>query len=739
MFCEQCGTQLAEGTQFCMNCGTRCTPDGIREDDKTVILHEDGSREEEPEVNREEGQEVKQEVIYEDKPKEKRFCPNCGASNGLNDLFCQQCGMFFGNTEEQIGCAAAPGKTRAMGSVRKALPILMAAAAVVIIGAVLAPRILGGMGAKGKKQNFVMYVKENEFTMARGNKYELALIGDEIYEEPDEYIDYLSNYNAMVQYSQDYQFVYYLQKINDDGGTLYRMKLGSKKAEPEKIDSKVIEYQVIDDDRLIYVKDDNDRKLYLYQKGESEKIDSNVKPWNLSVSADKKYFMWQDDDNRLYVQDIALKADKVKLDSDVNRIYGVSDNFDTIVYQKEDKLYVMKGMEEKEKLASDVSGAYLYDINGSLKMYYLKDGDQTAFRYYDLIEDDCLVQDQQTAEPRIEDYQRVTYQDSFWGLQERVEIDDSYYDELDKYLQKRQRDYLRESLKNEGAELEECDIYYYEEASGESGKVMTVLQKQGEEVYGSAARESALMYVYNIDMEESNMPKLSDLHLDYTPALEDLRNYSNIENFFDIANVDDVKQAIMEQACAAEESRQLVYIENGELHEIEGYEGTYIGAKAREDEKILYLYDMFGEDRRLYRFNYEKKDASPELITDEFAGIVSWDMDEICYINEDQEVYYGETRIAEEVGGYKACENGVILYLTDMDQDGKEGTLHLYQNGKDTEIADDVSPAGGYGIFDGDKVAFLTDYNFKRYEGDLNVYDGKKVTQIDSDVTYIIF
>ena len=778
MFCEQCGTELTEDALFCPNCGTKVSLNGTgdEDDDKTVILHEETDfqeeekQEENPDVTEtsdlveteaettetaeptETGEtseaadtvvetteaadavaetvetveisptgvvETGTAVAVPEPAGQKKFCPNCGAVNGMNDLFCQQCGMFFGNPADKVGPEPVPGKVRKGKNVWKIAAVAVAAVAVIGLGIVAVPRILGGLSAKDKDLDFVMYLKDNELTMARKNKYEPLVVGDRVLDDWDGSTSGYSYIN--IQYSSDHQYVFYPQKIDDDGYDLYRKKLGNKKAEEVKIDSGIVRYEVIDNDRLAYVKDDTDRKLYLYHNGDTDKLASDV--WDLRVSADGKYIMWLDGDDRLYVQDTSLKSDKLKLESDVSGIVAVSDDFNKIVYGKDDKLYVMRGMDEKEKIASDVFEAYVYDIDGSLKIYYLKEGNEADISYYDLIEDDCLSQDQQMAEPRIEDYQRVTYKDSFWGMQESIEVSDSYYEELEKYQQKQTRDYLRSSLENDSLLMLECDIYYYEDSKGDSDKVMTALMQQEKNAYGSAATNTALMWIYNVDREKIEGPSLSKL--------------ANIDYY-------EIQQKV---AGALEEGRQLLCIENGEIHEIEGFEadddylGTNLDIWANEDKQILYIedYDFDDDGDRLYSYNYGRKDASLELITDELLEVVSYATDEICYINTDEELYYGDIMIAEDcVGPSRVCENGAILYLTDMDKDMKEGTLHLYRNGRDTEIADDVAPIGGYGMFDSDKVFFLTDYNFKKYRGDLNVYDGKDVKKIDTDVTRII-
>ena len=289
MFCEQCGTKLGEGDLFCMNCGARVTVAvaGNQDDDKTVILHEENGFQEEQQAARSEEtdtaavpaeeaklsgmtevEEVKQEgtaqteeteepetaepteaktetvetvaisptgvvetgtaVVVPEEAQQKKFCPNCGAPNGMNDLFCQQCGMFFGNAAEKMEGQGASGKAHKKGSLWKIAAAVAAVLVVIGLGIALVPRIFGGTAAKGQDFDFVMYLKDNELTMARKNKYEPVVIGDRVYDDSDDQSSYNCNY--LVQYSPDHQYVYYPQKIDDEGCDLYRKKIGSKKA-----------------------------------------------------------------------------------------------------------------------------------------------------------------------------------------------------------------------------------------------------------------------------------------------------------------------------------------------------------------------------------------------------------------------------------------------------------------------------------------------------------------------------
>lgn len=735
MFCNNCGTELEEGMMFCSNCGAEVTSDSADpDDDKTVLLNEENNEKENTAetANREEEEsetenietvetlEVSPTGVVETgtammvpaEAEQKRFCPNCGTENGINDLFCQECGMFFGNAEEKMAGGNMTAKTGKTGKVWKIAALMAALVIVVGIGILFVPRLFGGTKTSDWEQDFVLYLKDNELTMAKKGKYEPIIVGDRMFADKDGVGNGYHYAYSLISYSPDHNYVYYPQKADGNGCDLYRRKLGSKKAEEVKIDSQIVEYRVLDNDRLVYIKDGTDRKLYLYQKGEAEKIASNA--GELRVLSDGKYILWQTD-GKLYVQNTNLKSDKVKLDSNVSNIYGVSEDFGTIVYQKNDNLYVMKGLNESEKIASDVYYVYVYDIDHSMKIYYLKEGGEKSLSYYDLIADDLRVQDQQIGEPRIEDYQRVTYKDSFWGVQEKIEVDDDYYEELDKYQQKQARDYLRADLENYTIAMSEWDIYYYEDASGESNKVLTVSMQAEEMQCGSMGTNTALLYVGNTELETIDGVKFSELaDIDYYEM------YQRIED-------------------TMKEGRQLLYIENGESHEIDIECGdSYPWIWANEEKHMIFLCSYGIDYRELYRFDYRQKDASLELITDEFSYVAAYDMDDVCYVSEDDELYYGDEKIDEDVYALTVWEGESILYMTDVDKNGEEGTLHLYQGGKSVEIADDVA-VDSYGMFDSDKIAFLTDYNFKKYRGDLNVYDGKKVKKIDEDVTKIIF
>ena len=128
-------------------------------------------------------------------------------------------------------------------------------------------------------------------------------------------------------------------------------------------------------------------------------------------------------------------------------------------------------------------------------------------------------------------------------------------------------------------------------------------------------------------------------------------------------------------------------------------------------------------------------------ICDDFASVISSNCFQgINYINKEEDLYCNDTKIDSDVyeSSVAVQDNGTVLYLTDIDDNYREGTLKIWQGGETDRIADDVA-IYTYGVFDQNKVAFLADYNFDKCRGDLEVYNGKETTRIDSDVTSVVY
>lgn len=732
MFCKNCGMELEDGALFCPACGTKNEPESGETEEQAEVLSADGNAVIPPVEEAEKAEENR-----------VRYCPNCGCENDAEDVFCRECGMALA----VVAPVGEHQKPRSAGGGKKLAGMIAAGAACLAVLVLVVWGVTHLVSGTASGSSFVIYDKENELTAARRSKFTPVVVGDEIQEYTDENGNGSGMYEAYyIRYSESGDFLYYPQKCENGEFDLYRKELNKKKDRGTKLVSKILNYSLIDENSFAYIKDSETRKLYLYRKGDSEKIASDVE-W-FRVSKNGKYILWLADGD-LRAQETKFNEAPQKLDSDVTFVWDYSDDLKTIVYQQEEDLYIMRGMKESEKIAGDVDSAYLYDMNGECRIYYLKsdDVDSSAFKgdmaaeeapaaaaempaapqednfdpadyasetlsYYDLITDDLLTQDREITEPMVDDYLTEVFRDG----EVDSEWDEQAYDEAyERYEEKLRRDTLRRNLAGSRVDLTQWEVYYYEGGKGESSQVCTVNLTPGMGIYGGMTQTEALLFMGDVTAEQNEPYKLSELcELEYGEA----------------------QTRIMERLT---ESTKLQYLRNGKVSEVAQTEesGVCSYVYANEDQHIAYL--QYGEEGRktVYRYDYTAKDAVPELISDEVGYVVSADMEKLCYVDEDNTLFYGEREVGEEVGSLSVCDDKKVLYLSD--QEDNEGTLMLFDGGDNSvEIAENVL-ANSYGLFDGEHVAYLTDYSFKRYKGDLGVYIGKKGQIIDTDVHRIYF
>ena len=197
MFCDNCGTELQDGAEFCPNCGAKVeAEDTVAEDSaKTVNLADmaaeaaapDNAAANEPVQSQPQASVNEQAYNQPQAPvneqaygqpqapvneqaygqqqtagggqgANQRFCPNCGASNNMVDMFCHECGMPFGNFAQAGGAQAAPSKAKApkapkspkAGKAPKGVIIGVAAAVVVVVCVALAVGLGLFSGTNGK-------------------------------------------------------------------------------------------------------------------------------------------------------------------------------------------------------------------------------------------------------------------------------------------------------------------------------------------------------------------------------------------------------------------------------------------------------------------------------------------------------------------------------------------------------------------------------------------------------------
>lgn len=744
MFCSNCGVKVQDHLNFCPQCGAKLVTGAVNTEAEELLQtteeHLSGEVADIVDIHSSEDTEdnctsenTQEEKLFPVESKEQemvpaeqvKYCPECGQKNGIHDRFCQECGFSFaGETverkfQEDAGDAGYDGNKKGLS--KKGIGIAVGVAAVVIVGAV---QLLSG----GKTKQIV-YLKDNEINSASGKKMEARVISDHFFDDEDD-AGIGGGSLIPVQYTDNGKYVFYMKHYDSGLGDLYCKEAASKKDTEDKLDSDVISYTVADNKTIVYLKDDSDRKLYISNRTDKEKIASDVQSY--WISGDKKNVMWSEfdgEETKLYVQDLAMKNGPLKIDAYTSLIDYAKD-FSTIVYLKEDALYVCSDLAESNKIASDVDeySIQVSNIDKDPVIYYEKYEDGDSVNFYDLVEDDMLAKDEKMEEPDIDDYTVMKRTTDWWGnVTKQAVTDESYYEALELYEQKEQREDIRQEMKEYEYGLRNMDIYYYHK--GESTKLASVI--------GSVEAEAAdgIFYV-KTDMESVEKVKFSSIVDDY---YED----------YDRSKVD---QAIRNAG-------QLYYLEGDKgagtlVGNFDCADVTDIYAIENRAEKTIYLervtgsYDEDSGDykssRELYSFSADSDGGNCSLITDVYSGFAGRSSDGIYYYRDEKDgeasLYLNDTKIDDDVSTSSrvVSVDGGVLYMKDLNADEDEGDLYYYKKGKTFRIDDSVTDGTYFEPYSG-TIVYLTDYNYSKEHGDLCAFDGKEVINVDTDVTCVFY
>lgn len=715
MICKNCGTNLDDDAVFCANCGTRVASETdevqIAPDSQTtenVIEESLPVNAEVTEVSLEGPLPVNademdsQAIAPENGNVGVKYCHNCGAQNSLEDSFCVECGACINGSSIDNIAKTNPKKK---SNLKKNL-VILGAVAVAIVVIILAGVTVSRIGG----QDTLLYEKEKSIFQLK--KKEGVEIASNLYED-----ERTGVYETSISVSEDNKILFYPRNINDDHYyDLYWRKLNDVQAEGEKISSDVWKYSVLKNNNVILLSEDN--KLMKYDFNEKVKIASDVSYFY--ISEDQKTILWiSTEDGKVYKQDIGLKKDKEKIASSVEEIVYTSDNFDTIYYLTDDyDLYVMNNLKDKEKIESDVNIIKCLSSDGDIQFIYMKNDeeDQDSVSFSGLVEDD-FPEDASMSEPRIEDYQREVVKESWWGPRTTIETDDAYYDALDKYNQKLNRDYYRESISDNFIETTST-IYVYDSKKKEKSKLFEGLVQD----YSSGYNSLILTY---LEENSENVVKLSQV-------IEWLNN--------------DETEKLENQLMKA--TKTVLYTLNMETKidiDLEEYSNINAAPLMVEDKNICYLVatrNSESKGRDLLTINYNQQEATPELVVEDFSNIRKIESGSVYYTcgtdENEYELYRDGEMISNELyNGYAftiSQDGASVAFKEDCNEDG-HGTLYFYTNKKE-RIADDVS---SFRINKKGDIAFLSDYNNSKQRGDLSVYKSGKTERIDEDVTSILY
>lgn len=721
MFCQNCGTEMKEGMAFCPNCGEAIAviqnsveinsaevKDEQSEDVKTVIFSDDAVDEVSEDIVVENPRMMEEEAEAEEKPpvgevvsagiistEKIKYCPNCGTVNAENDIFCYSCGFSF--AEEKAGKKKKEKNKEKKKSGKKFIGVLAALLVICLLagGIFLAGKYLFG----GSKKAPVFYMKGNETMSALSDK-KIYLIGEDTYADKD---DVPENYRVWLNIvvTEDYKYVFFPQEKTGTGFDLYRMPYGKKEAEAQKFAKNVVSYTVLANDTIIYLNDDN--KLYLADTKDSEKIASDVQSYY--ISEDKKQVMWiTGDDGDVYVQDTKLSKDKDKIASEVNHIEAFTDDFSQILMSEEDELILYTDFEDKTKVCSN-ENSYYTNVDGSdIEVYYFELAEE-GLDLSTIIDDPDAEGDAAMKEPLIEDYQTTVTKDSYWGPRETVETDDQYYDDLDKYQKKLERDQFRQYIQNQYG-LGEVSISYFTTKTMDDVEVY-------EGPYCDIRKSNGLLLLVELDaslMEPVSLEDLMEMEYDAVEAeLDDMLRTGTLLKIYD--------------------GKSSITIDC-DMDDYKIYVGDF---RSYGDKAYIALVEKNGEDKTLFEIS---SNGSAEVLCEEYYNAYRCSDRGILYgaeeDNGEYELYLNDEEIESEVYSAGMTEDGTIFYMTDRNDDGS-GTLWIYENDS-KQISDDVITF----IYQEDgRIAYLYDYSFKKYKGDLMIYANNKSKLIESDVRAI--
>lgn len=642
MKCYKCGADMIDGAVFCGNCGARM--EDAPKAGEAAGEPSKGAGAPEPEAP------VAAVPEASAKEPESAFCPNCGKKLTAADVFCDECGYQMSGGGE----GAAPGKK---GN-KTLLPVAVAVAVVAVAGiGALAFSQMGKGGSSGGAKSKVIYAKDDSLMMIDVSKKKSEPI-----ELTDSYVDGDENQITGVDsnerfISEDGKYICYLEDWDGESYDLYRAKM-SKPSEGTKIESKVNDHRLLKDNTILYKKKST---LYHYTEKESVKFDKDVITYFLDE--DQKYVCWSRSDKgevTYYLQDIAQKTNKVKLEDDVDDFYYKED-FSQFYVRKDDNLYAVSPEGERDKIAKDVERVISFDKKTGM-FYYVKDNSEDV-PYADFTYDDT---------GNISEYDRDRLKERTYTF----ELKSLYlYDGNEEILiSDRASRYYNVSLSDKGRyllyrecpALENVEVAWSaldsgswgsvaEEAIEEASVIMLAAegepQELSEEIQISDARfnaESGRLYIYSVDEDgEDGVVYVTSTKGEEVGVLE-------------------------EYDSDAEDASLLMATEEG-LYYLKDYEdgGGDLYFNGEEILSDVASVRKLGESSKMaIRSDRDYDDNSYTLS--------AWDGKK-------------STQIAEDVNMAECAEDGTAVFIIDYNYNRQEGDL-VYFNGKEVRTLDqDVS------------------------------------------------
>ena len=608
----------------------------------------------------------------------------------------------------------------------------VAALALIIVAAIVLTSIFGATAP-----TYGLYIKDGEiYYTDLSEDFDTFQITSDYFNGFD-YTEDSEEYSPMTGFqgiqmttfmADDGETLFFSDKMDTDDlfetFDLYYTDVTDPDAEATKIDSNVRCYHVNDDASLITYMKGNDGDLYKYSLDDDNKtkVSSAVDRFCVSEDGVSVIFL---SEKAVYIK--IGDENKEKLVGDIEELVGISDEFDSIFYLKEEALFEQPVGGDRVKIADDVAEAYVY---GSDSIYYVKEGtsETPMINFVDdtlKASDDALRLPAEPVYPDYSDYGWDRYEEYQNALTKYYNDRDAYYEVYYDYQDKLERDELRAELADTKFEYKTDSLYYYD---GES----EVLVSDKFYNYEFISRDTPAGIFTSVDLSKIEKVKITDfysidsLRSTLTYALYDAESYNIVvkgtSSDIDNKNVNtvemndsatDVYYLVVPKTNTETESESDTETEqdynNGELYHI-SIDGEQIGAAELYDDKVSHMFAdcRFISDDKFIYFKEAKEDSG--------------------------ELYCNKKLVDYDVAGASYFEDAdLFIYLTDFeDGDKLEATLKIYDDGEIIKIADEVLPYVSVSA-DGD-VMYLTDYSLTSYKGELRVWNDGDDYKVDDDV-----
>lgn len=689
--CPKCNKELSDGTKFCDGCGAQ---------------------------------------IFE-----TIFCPNCSKQTSTEFAFCQSCGASIAETTSEEQPAATPTEKKKLPKKTIMLGGIGIAAAAVLI---LIISLLSGGGGKAQN-NYALYLKDSEIFFTNLKKdseaWQLTSRLVDIDDVDDEALSDAGYQLGLYTYmTEDGKYIFFPDKISDDGFNLYYKQVAKPDAEAIKIDSDVQSYVVNISSTLVTYLKGEEGNLYQYKIGEDSKDKIASEVTNFEVSDEGKKIVYINSENGVYRK--YADQEKEKIASDVSTLNHITEDFNTIYYVKDGSLYKQAEGEDKVKIASDVYKVLkIYD---SGEIYYLT-SESEEISLMDYVTDDMKDADASITEPAFPDYPDSPDYPSWWDYDTNAEYDAAYdayevayeaweeecdrmeteyYAAREEYLAKKSRDELRAELE-EMLEQSSYSLCFY---NGTEEIVIT-------DAFVGEYYISDYIYAFNapvISYKAYNQSNLEKVKISEVESIYDIENlveaalFSSSERYIAVKDTATVVEQEKEATnFKINSSGTIVYYIDaipdeknyGELYRISISDGV-VGKSEVYDSDVYTNYCLFVSDTEI-KYLKDYKDGKGEL-----------------YINKNKIDYDVEPYSVEAYS-----DLGKVFYCTDWNDDKDYGTLKVYNGEETVKIADDVH---SFSVTSDGRVLYLYDYSLNYYKGELHEWSNGEARKIDDDVVCVI-